>query len=85
MSIAIRNAWIVTQNKNRDVFQGDILIEKDIIKTLGKVRSGADIEIEANGDVVIPGLINTHTHVAMALMNCGRFAVLGFPVKGFLI
>jgi len=69
MSIAIRNAWIVTQNKNRDVFQGDILIEKDIIRALGKVRSGADIEIEANGDVVIPGLINTHTHVAMALMK----------------
>jgi len=69
MSIVVRDAWIVTQNPSRDVVRGDVLIEGGVIRQVGKVKSGADIEIEAHGDVILPGLINTHTHVAMALMR----------------
>ena len=33
---------------------------------LGKIKGSADIEIDASGKAVLPGFINTHTHVAMA-------------------
>ncbi len=69
MSIAIRDAWIITQNARREVLRGDILVEGGAIREVGRVRSGADVEIDASGDIVIPGLINTHTHVSMAIMK----------------
>lgn len=78
MSVAIRDAWIVTQNPNRDIIKGDLLIEGDTVRGIGEVKSEADIEINANGDVVLPGLINTHTHVAMAIMK-GIADDLPFP------
>ncbi|MBM4237282.1 MAG: amidohydrolase family protein, partial [Euryarchaeota archaeon] len=69
MSIAIRDAWIITQNARREVLRGDILVEQGVIREVGKVHSGADEEVDASGDIVIPGLINTHTHVSMAIMK----------------
>ena len=39
------------------------------IAAIGKVADSADQEIDAKGDVVMPGLINTHCHVAMATMK----------------
>lgn len=69
MSTLIKNAMIVTQNATRDIVNGDILIEGDKIVKMGKVNTSADTVIDASGDVVIPGLINTHSHVAMAIMK----------------
>ena len=36
------------------------------------------MEIDASGDIVIPGLINTHTHVSMAILK-GIADDLPFP------
>ncbi|HUV25351.1 MAG TPA: amidohydrolase family protein [Methanomassiliicoccales archaeon] len=69
MSTAIRNALIVTQDRSRRVLRGDILIEEDRIQAIGDVREDADIEIDAKGDIVIPGLVNAHTHVSMSIMK----------------
>ncbi|MCQ2086265.1 MAG: amidohydrolase family protein [archaeon] len=67
MITVIRNAWIVTQNTGRDILKGDVVMENDnIISVGGKYNNAADKEIDAEGDIVMPGLINTHTHVAMA-------------------
>lgn len=65
-SLVIRNGLIVSMDSGRSVFRGDILIEGNEIKGTGKVKESADEEIDASGKIVIPGLINTHTHVAMA-------------------
>ncbi|MBC7108754.1 MAG: amidohydrolase family protein [Methanomassiliicoccales archaeon] len=78
MRIAIRDAWIITQNENRQILRGDILIEDGIIKEIGKVSSDADEEICSHGDIVLPGLINTHTHVSMAIMK-GVADDISFP------
>ncbi len=65
----IRNGTIITQDQARRVFVGDILVQDGIIAEVGKVRGGADEEIDAKGAPVMPGLINTHCHVAMSVMK----------------
>jgi len=79
MLTVIRDARIVTQNASRDVIMGDVLIEGERIVSVGPRFSGsADIEIDAAGDIVMPGLVNTHTHVAMTVMK-GTVDDLLFP------
>ncbi len=70
MLTVIRDGWIVTQNKNRDVVRGDLVIDGErIVSVGGKYNGSADREIDAKGDIVMPGMINTHTHVAMSVMK----------------
>ncbi len=71
MKILIKNGNIVTQNKKREVFlKTDLLIENDRIKEIKKnIREKAKKIIDADGKVVLPGLINTHTHLAMTLLR----------------
>ncbi len=67
MITVIRDAWIVTQYEKRSILQGDIVVDGDKIVSVGtKYKGDADKEIDASGDIVMPGMINTHTHVAMA-------------------
>ncbi|MGC8584733.1 MAG: amidohydrolase family protein [Thermoplasmata archaeon] len=66
MSILIKNGFIVTQNKNRDIFEGDVYIEGNRIMEIGKnLHNEADYMIDASENIIVPGLINTHTHVGM--------------------
>ena len=79
MITAIRNAYIVTQDAQRKILKGDVVIENDIIISVGPTFNGtADREIDATGDIVMPGMINTHTHVAMSVMK-GVVDDLTFP------
>ena len=67
MITVIRDAWIVTQDEKRSILKGDIVVDGDKIVSVGtKYNGDADKEIDASGDIVMPGMINTHTHVAMA-------------------
>jgi 5-methylthioadenosine/S-adenosylhomocysteine deaminase len=79
MLTLIRDAHIVTQNAERQVLRGDILVRDGVIEQVGgTVRDSADKQIDASGDIVIPGLINTHTHVSMAILK-GIADDLPFP------
>jgi 5-methylthioadenosine/S-adenosylhomocysteine deaminase len=69
MSIAIRDALIITQDASRTVIRGDILVEGNLITAIGDFRDSADTEIDASGDLIIPGLVNAHTHVSMSIMK----------------
>jgi len=73
--ILIINATIVTINKNAEIIEnGYIAISKDKIAALGKMselnKNTITLEtIDAKGKIILPGFINTHTHLAMTLFR----------------
>lgn len=70
MLTVIRDGWIVTQNANREIVRGDLVIEDErIVSVGGRYNGSADREVDAKGDIVMPGMINTHTHAAMSVMK----------------
>ena len=69
MSTLIKGGLVVTQNWKREVLKGDVLIEGNRIAAVGHAKAKPEEIIDATGCIVMPGLINCHTHVAMALMR----------------
>ena len=66
MSILIRNGTIITENDNRDILHANILVDGNKITYIGSEELPHDNEIDATGKVILPGFINTHTHVGMS-------------------
>ncbi len=69
MSILIKDTVIATQDRRRSLVRGNILIEDGKIRYVGPQAKDATEVIDGKGKAVIPGLINTHTHVAMSHMK----------------
>ncbi len=67
--ILIRNGIVVTQDRSRRVLEGNVLAEEDTIESVGKKADKSDMVIDANGMIVMPGLINMHTHVGMTSLR----------------
>ena len=70
-SILIKNAdWILTQNPKREILKNkSIYIEGNRIVEVGKPRIEADFVIEADHKILLPGLMNCHTHSPMTLLR----------------
>ena len=72
MKILIKNGHIITMDDGRVITNGSIVIENGLISYVGEGLSEAgpfDREIDAKGAIVMPGLVNAHTHVAMTLLR----------------
>lgn len=72
MKKIIRNACILTLNNEMDIIRGgSILIENDTIRqiTQGDIQDDQAVVTDAEGMIVMPGFINTHTHVPMTLLR----------------
>ncbi len=74
-SILIKGGTIVTMDPHRRVFRdGAVLIDKGTITQVGKTtdvkpQPRVEFEIDAKGKVVLPGLVDTHVHLAQALIR----------------
>src|SRR5271157_73119 len=70
MSILIKNPWIVTQNRKREILRKDVYIEEDrIVEISDSINTGAEYKIDGTNKILMPGLVNTHTHIAMGFMR----------------
>jgi 5-methylthioadenosine/S-adenosylhomocysteine deaminase len=71
MGMLIRGAAVLTQDAKRRALKGfDVLVEGDRIARVGKgIRARAETEIDGRGKLVMPGLVNAHTHAAMAIFR----------------
>ena len=73
--IIIHNGTVVTANGNFDVVNDGLICIKDgIIETVSSapadcLPSGAADIIDAKGGIIMPGLVNTHTHLPMTLLR----------------
>jgi 5-methylthioadenosine/S-adenosylhomocysteine deaminase len=66
--ILIKNGYILTMN-GPPIEKGCILIDGNMITSVGKEEQPADKVIDATGCVIMPGLVNTHTHIGMTLLR----------------
>lgn len=71
MNLLIRGATLVTVNARDEVLVGDLAISGDKIVGVGAAPEGfsPDRVIDGVDRIVMPGLINTHTHLSMTLMR----------------
>lgn len=85
MKTLIKNCTLVSIDANRPTYEKnmDILIENENITKIEKNISSKDFDkiIEANENVVMPGLINCHAHVAMSIF---RETVDGYGLQDWL-
>ena len=65
--LVITDALLVTQNPRREVVRGDVRIEDGRLTHVGPraPREGAEVR-DGRPFAIVPGLVNAHTHVAMA-------------------
>ena len=74
-TILIKGGVVLTINPSEDIFsEGYVLIEDDTIKSIGTITEAppdgtVEKVIDARDGLIMPGLINTHTHAAMACLR----------------
>jgi 5-methylthioadenosine/S-adenosylhomocysteine deaminase len=72
MSLLVKDCdWVVTQNSRRDILrETSVLISEGRIVEIGdKIKQAADRVVDGRGCVLLPGLINAHTHLSMTLFR----------------
>ncbi|WP_320046383.1 amidohydrolase [uncultured Ilyobacter sp.] len=84
VSMIIKNINILTMNKNKDIIENGVLVIKDnLIFDIGDEnllkKYYCENIIDGEEGILIPGMINTHTHTSMVV-----FRSLGDDVKNRL-
>jgi cytosine/adenosine deaminase-related metal-dependent hydrolase len=73
-SILIENGYVITMDQKRRIIRnGSVLIEGQKIAGIGKrdelAKEKAELVIDARNMIVMPGMIDTHVHLAQALIR----------------
>jgi len=72
MRTVIKNGIIIAMdNSLPEVLKGDIAVEGRKIVSVGEIPAGfkADRSIDAGNSIVLPGLVNAHSHLSMVLLR----------------
>lgn len=73
MKYLFKNALVVTMNREMELLKScDVLVENDRIRAIGKMnpeQMSNAVTIDATGKLLMPGLINCHSHVPMTLLR----------------
>ncbi|NLF35336.1 MAG: amidohydrolase family protein, partial [Clostridiales bacterium] len=72
MSVLIRNCTAVLMDEDRTILKDAfVAVEGTTISSAGTVRPAGAFsrEIDAEGQVLMPGLVNAHSHLPMTLMR----------------
>ena len=82
MNIRLYNARILTMEKNRQIFHGEIWIKNDRIAYIAEdkalvrewdraamPRISWDIELDCKDNLLMPGFKNAHTHSGMTFLR----------------
>ncbi|MCM3569944.1 amidohydrolase [Neobacillus mesonae] len=71
MKTLIKNAWVLTMNEQMEQFpNGYLMVDDEKISEAGTMDSlpkavSYDRCIDAKGAILLPGMVNTHTHIGM--------------------
>lgn len=69
-SLIIKNAVVITLDRQNHVFEGDVSVEDGIITALSESRPArADEVIDARGRALLPGFVQTHIHLCQTLFR----------------
>ncbi|MFH1447336.1 MAG: amidohydrolase family protein [Candidatus Micrarchaeota archaeon] len=70
MGILFKNGIVVTQNKKRQITRADVLVKGNRIERVSKsIGTKPEYIIDCSSKLVLPGLCNTHGHLAMTLLR----------------
>lgn len=69
VDLLIKDGYVITMNSKREMLFCDIYIDDGKIVALGKSEKKARRTIDGKNCVVLPGLINTHTHLYQSLIE----------------
>jgi 5-methylthioadenosine/S-adenosylhomocysteine deaminase len=72
MSLLVRDcSWVVTQDSARSVLKNASIYVEDgkITEIGGGISHGADHVVDGHGMILLPGLVNAHTHVPMVIFR----------------
>ena len=67
----LKGGFLITMNPQREVYAGDLRIEGEKIKALGRSLTPLPNEevIDVRGQFVLPGMIQAHTHLCQVLFR----------------
>ena len=75
MSYLLADGWLITMNQQREVLdQASVYIEQDRIRAIGtstqlkRQYPQAEV-IDCTGQIIMPGMVNTHTHSFQTLLK----------------
>lgn len=74
VDLLIKNATVLTMDEDKNVYENGLVAVKE--NRIFAVTDGSDLNefearkvIDAEGGIVMPGMINTHTHVSMSVFR----------------
>ncbi|MBI4259229.1 MAG: 5'-deoxyadenosine deaminase [Actinobacteria bacterium] len=68
-SLLVRGGTVVTMDPDRRVMDGDVYAVDGRVEELPSTRTSADVVIDASGQLVVPGFVQTHVHLCQSLFR----------------